>query len=136
MDFIQTGLGDCLVVLPRAIKATRKVKNFNVEKLYTALLLLRDAYQPMRSGLISPEDCEIQMREALFEEGPSLANSNKLASLGYQVEWNGRTILLDRHIKWGRDVKWLIRVYFHYCSASKTVVVGWMPTHLDTDATN
>lgn len=136
LDFVDRHLGPDVIVLPKAIKATRKCLDVNVERLYTALTFLRDNYVPMRKGLISTDAYAAALRDTLFEEVPSLANASKLATMGYEACWEGKTVELERHLKWGRTPKRLIRVYFHYCDKRDKAVIGWMPTHLDTNSTN
>lgn len=136
IKFIKEDLGDHIVVLKRAIKATHKIKDLNYDRLYTALNLLRNAYVPMKRGVLSKEEYEIMLAEASFEETASLSNDDNLSHFGYQATWENRTVKLDRHLKWGRDPKRLVRVYFHYCDVQQIVVVGWMPTHLDNASTN
>lgn len=136
LEFVERGLGPDVIVLPKAIKATRKCLDVNVERLYTALTFLGDSYVPMRKEQISPDAYAAALRDTLFEEQPSLADASKLSTMGYTASWEGRKVELERHLKWGRTPKRLIRVYFHYCDKRHKAVIGWMPTHLDTHSTN
>jgi len=136
LEFVERDLGPDVIVLPKAIKATRKCLDVNVERLYTALTFLRDSYVPMRKEQISPDAYAAALRDTLFEEQPSLADASKLSTMGYTASWEGRKVELERHLKWGRTPKRLIRVYFHYCDKRHKAVIGWMPTHLDTHSTN
>lgn len=136
LEFVERDLGPDVIVLPKAVKSTRKCIDVNVERLYTALAFLRDSYVPMRKEQISPGAYAAALRGTLFEEVPSLADASKLSTMGYTASWEGRKVELERHLKWGRTPKRLVRVYFHYCDKRHKAVIGWMPTHLDTHSTN
>lgn len=134
-DFIASNLGPRVVVLPKAIKETRKATGVNVGRLYDALVVLRDAYVPMRIGAISMDEYTRLLRMARYEETASKSDANQLGK-EYDAYWGAKKIKLNRHLKSGTDPKWLIRIYFYFCEASARVIVGWMPTHLPTSHTN
>ena len=41
-----------------------------------------------------------------------------------------KEVLLDQHLKVGKDIRNLIRIYFFYDSEKDLVVVGSLPEHL------
>ena len=139
VEWAETSLGSHVVVLPKALKETRKTRNVNVPRLHEALLFLRDVYVPMRCGAIDLESYQTALREARFDETPCFANTASANAFdGYWITWKGERRLLDRHLKWGigTQMETMLRVYFHFDAESATVVVGHMPTHLDNWNTN
>jgi hypothetical protein len=55
----------------------------------------------------------------------------------YLVRYVGRRCLLDRHLKKGtsKDERYCFQLYFFWDEESGQVVVGWLPSHLDTRVT-
>ena len=106
--------------------------------IYKALLLLRDQYVPMRlSG--KPEDkaaYESALRELRLEDSAT-GTGWKEHREQYEVSYNGRPRLLERHLKQGttRDLARQFRLYFFWDEDSQVVVVGWLPSHLDNALT-
>ncbi len=51
----------------------------------------------------------------------------------YTISYDGKDVLLDMHLKYGKgsDVN-MIRVYFYYDADKKKSVIGYMPGHLPT----
>jgi hypothetical protein len=133
-------LSGAVEVHNRAIQGAKKSRFEDYTLIYKALLLLRDAYVPMkRDGgfdkKITFEDgCKKLglLEEATFtgvrwgEEGDT-----------YLVRYAGRRCLLDRHLKKGtsKDERFCFRLYFFWDEESEQVVVGWLPSHLDTRIT-
>jgi hypothetical protein len=56
----------------------------------------------------------------------------------YKRQYDGRTIWLDDHLKWGKgfDPATLFRLYFHYDEPTEKVVIGHLPTHLTNRITH
>lgn len=137
--WMDTDLGSNVVVLPKAIRETRRTKNVNIERLHTALVMLRDAYVPMRKGDMEPKAFRSAMRSVRLDEQACFAQTSSiLAFEGYEAIWQGRRIVLDRHIKWGigTQMEKMLRVYFYWDESTHTAVIGHMPTHLDNWNTN
>ncbi len=124
----------------RAIQAAKKSRYEDVTLVYRALLLLRDAYVPMkRDGGLD--------KKALFDKGcQELGLSEEATFTGerwgeqgetYVVRYAGRRCLLDRHLKKGtsKDERYCFRLYFFWDEESEQAVVGWLPSHLDTRIT-
>lgn len=108
--------------------------------LYQSLLLLRNFYVPMRR---KPSDGAKQAYEAEcyrlgLEESGTITDS-RLGEQGdtYIVNYAGRKRTLDRHLKHGtsKDQRFCFRLYFFWDESSEQVVVGWLPSHLDTRQT-
>lgn len=124
----------------RAIQATKKSRYEDIGLIYKALLLLRDGYVPMRrdGGLDKKELFECQCRELGLSEEPTFSG-HRWGEEGdeYKIRYSGRPRLLDRHLKKGntRDERYCFRLYFFWDEDSEQVVVGWLPSHLDTRIT-
>lgn len=121
-----------VVILPKAARAARKASQVDLAKLRTILLFLRDQWVPMvrKAPDVSPEDVHATMVREGLDICKPMKNLRKLRGLGYLGTWQGREVLLDKHVKWGVDPARLIRIYFHYDDVAQVVVIGWMPTHL------
>ena len=126
-----------LVIHEKAIKAA-KVSPFNdIPFAYKALEYLVRYFIPMKQRAPdddSPFQAEITALEELGLErepvGDALKNHRYKQS--YRRLYEGKTIWLDDHLKWGKgfDPATLFRLYFHYHEASGKVIVGHMTTHL------
>jgi hypothetical protein len=115
----------------------KKSRYEDIELIYKALLLLRDGYVPMRrdGGLDKKELFERQCRGlGLSEEATFSGKRWGEEGDTYKVRYAGRPRLLDRHLKkgTGRDERYTFRLYFFWDEDSEQVVVGWLPSHLDT----
>ena len=127
-------------VLPRALRAARKSPYENPSLAYRALLLLRDAYVPMRRGEV--EDGQQRWTDGLMELGLTLTPSFSGSGAGqfgdeYYVDWNGRRRELEWHLKGNssREPRYGFRLYFFWCDDARCPVVGSFPSHLTTNLT-
>ncbi|MBX6329365.1 MAG: hypothetical protein IRY89_12390 [Pseudolabrys sp.] len=124
----------------RALQAVKKSQYEDISLLYKALLLLRDAYVPMKrdGGLDKKRIFEQRCAELGLSEEPTFAGE-RWGEEGdtYKVRYAGRPRLLDRHLKKGssRDERYCFRLYFFWDEDNEQVVVGWLPSHLDTRIT-
>ena len=66
------------------------------------------------------------------------ALNNHRYKQSYRRLYEGKTIWLDDHLKWGGgfDPATLFRLYFHYDEASGKVIVGHLTTHLPNSLTH
>jgi hypothetical protein len=73
-----------------------------------------------------------------LEEGPT-GSGIRAGEQGeeYFVKFGGRRVFLDRHLKKGssRDPRYAFRLYFFWDEENDQVVVGWLPSHLDSRIT-
>lgn len=106
--------------------------------VYKSLLVLRDHYVPMRreGGFEKKQTFENACRELGLDEQPTF-HGTRYGEKGetYFVRYGGRRVLLDRHLKKGtahNDNRRCFRLYF---DEEQHVVVGWLPSHLDTRIT-
>ena len=124
----------------RALQGAKKSKYEDSELIYRALLLLRDYYVPMRRE--GGEERWRKFQEACQELGVSEDASITVSRSGeqgesYYIRYGGQRRLMDRHLKKGtsRDERRCFRLYFFYDDEDQEVVVGWLPSHLDTRST-
>ena len=125
----------------RAIRGVDKSLYEDGSLIYRSLLMLRDHYVPMKreGGLERKQTFERECRTLGIEEQPTF-HGTRYGEEGetYVVRYRGRRALLDRHLKKGsahNDQRYCFRVYFFWDDEEQHVVVGWMPSHLDTRIT-
>ena len=133
-------LSGAVEVHNRAVQAVKKSRYHDFELIYKALLLLRDAYVPMKGdgGLDKKAMFDRHCKELGLSEDPTFSG-DRWGEEGdtYKVRYAGRPRLLDRHLKKGntKDERYCFRLYFFWNEDSEQVVVGWLPSHLDTRIT-
>ena len=124
----------------RALRGARRSIYEDPTLVFRSLLLLRDHYVPMRRLVegASAEAFEQECNALGLTESASISD-NRAGEQGetYFVKFGGRNRKLDRHLKKGdkRDERYCFRLYFFWDEATRQVVVGWVPSHLDTRAT-
>jgi hypothetical protein len=139
-SWCRDNLSGAVEVHNRAIQAVKKSRYQDVELIYKALLLLRDAYVPMKrdGGLDKKWMFESQCGGLGLSEEPTFSG-DRWGEEGdmYKIRYAGRPRLLDRHLKkgTGRDERYCFRLYFFWDEDSGQAVVGWLPSHLDTRIT-
>ena len=131
-------LAGSVQVLNRAYRAAKKAQFEETDFVYRVLQVLRDHYVPMRKGMKEKDDFIEACRELGIEDTPTFSG-NRYGEEGdtYVVEYGGRRRLLDRHVKKGsgRDPRFCFRLYFFWDDDDQQVIVGWLPSHLDTRIT-
>lgn len=122
----------------RAYRGVQKSKLAEPKLIYQALLLLRDHYVPMRreGGAQRKAAYEKACRELQLEDclvGEATRTRRDL----YTVNYGGQPRVLDRHLKRGvaHDEARSFRLYYFWDDETETVVVGWLPSHLDNSMT-
>lgn len=127
-----------VVMTPRAFQGVRKSQYYDVSLIYQALLLFKNHYAPMR--IDGGNDRKKAYDEALaglrLEEGHT-GNAVRFSEDQYTIQYAGRRRVLDRHLKAGtsHDPRYCFRLYFFWEEENQVVVVGWLPSHLDTKVT-
>ena len=136
-SWCEENLSGHVLLLSRAFNGLKKSRLEDTELIYKALILLRDHYVPAR------KEGSKKHREA-FEKGCGElgleeSQSMTVTSAGeerddYYVYYNGKREFLDRHLKKGnnRDPRYCFRLYFFWDEEQGQVVVGWLPSHLNT----
>jgi len=126
---------DRIVILPRAIAETKKALYGDPKRMYAVLEMLAETYRLVK---------ESQMERTLLKEhadrlGVFIGGSVEPTRAGddYFVNYGGRRRFLDQHVGHGssREARFSLRVYYTWCSDTKRVVVGWLPTHLSNSKT-
>jgi len=124
----------------RAYQGIKKSKYQDSKLIYSALLLLRDYYVPMkRNGGAALQDQFITKCNELGLEESATFSGDRWGQEGetYKVNYAGRKRLLDRHLKKGssKDERYSFRLYFFWDDNTEQVIVGWLPSHLDNSMT-
>ncbi|MGP0018262.1 MAG: hypothetical protein ACLPHP_06815 [Candidatus Sulfotelmatobacter sp.] len=135
-----------VMIHPRAVGAAKKSRYGDIALIYSALDLLGTEYWNMRT---SPRElahkrryvCDERLKELGLELSLSISDS-RAGEQGdeYKVIYplgSERKRLLEFHLRKGsdRDERFCLRIYFFWDEAAKKVVVGWLPSHLDTRST-
>lgn len=132
-------LSGCVFLANRALRAAKKSAFQDVALVYRALLILRDHYVPMRlHGDRERKDAyEAALRAEGLEESASFFGT-RASQYGdeYFLDHGGRLRELDRHLKGSnsRDERFGFRIYFFWDESGKQVIIGWLPSHLTTEA--
>lgn len=128
-----------LVLAPKAIRAAAKSDFRQPSLVYESLLLLANEYRQMR---LYGGDCraayEDGLRSLKLTEARSISDS-RVGEQGDEYYVNHplqptRRLFLEDHLRRGndRDQRNTMRIYFAWDKDEHVVVVGWLPSHLDT----
>jgi hypothetical protein len=123
----------------RALRGVKK-SEYDIPKLiYRSLLLLRDYYVPMRreGGIERRAAFDAALSELGLECTPTISET-RAGEEGdtYYIRTPSGRHLLSEHLKKGnsREPRLCFRCYFFWDETRQQVVVGWLPSHLDTRA--
>lgn len=128
---------DRIIVLPRAISETKKSNYADPDLLYAALEILADAYPKVRAGDLPRDELITRCQPLGFFIGGSVEPTRAgEAGNEYFVRWGGRRRFLDMHMGRGnsRDPRRCLRIYFFYDEDIRSIVVGWLPSHLSNSS--
>ena len=120
----------------RAVRAIKSASFEDVSLVGKAIELLGTTYHRMRTEGGKPlrEVFDGELRELRLQETPSLSRGRQgMARDDFSLEWSGRKLTLDRHLKNNaktRDPKLCFRLYFAWDDESSQVVIGHLPGHL------
>jgi len=146
-EWVTSNHGATVILHPRAKNAVNKSRFEDIALIYQGVELLAREYHTMRTT--SPEHaernralCDKRLQELGFELAPSISQS-RAGEEGdeYRVYYPPGQLekkrTLDLHLKKGsdRDERFCLRIYFFWDDDSAKVVIGWLPSHLDTRAT-
>jgi hypothetical protein len=128
-----------LEIMPRAARALNKSKHPNPERIAASLRLLAEGKHACYSGI------DRSASHTAFENGlldlrlrDTFTNAEQLVGRtgeAYVINYNGRRLLLDRHLasqSSGFGDPRLIRIYYTYDRRTQKIVVGYLPDHLPT----
>ena len=122
----------------RALGALRGAAFEDVALVGKAIELLGTTYHEIKTegGRPSRDIYDAQLRELRLQEAPGLsATAQGRARDDFSIEWKGRRLTLDRHLKNNartRDPKLCFRLYFTWDDKSGQVLIGHLPGHMKT----
>ncbi|CAN7639741.1 hypothetical protein LJR129_004941 [Acidovorax sp. LjRoot129] len=127
-----------IVIMQRAISATKRSTFEQPALLYECLELLANEYTQVKTGKADRNAFRDKARSIGIDFGGSVDPSvaGEMGEL-YFVRRGGRRRFLDQHLIKGnaRDPRFCMRVYFCYDEEEQKVIVGHMPSHLPTSYT-
>ena len=122
----------------RALRAVKSAEFEDVGLVGKAIELLGGTYYRMKSegGKELRDLFDEELRGLRLLETPSLSPDRQgKARDDFSMEWNGRRLTLDRHLKNNaktRDPKHCFRLYFAWDDTTRQVVIGHLPGHMKT----
>lgn len=141
-DWVKKHLKGRLIFHSRAVQSSKTGVYEDIGLVYESLLLLAKAYRDMRLGQKdAKEEWDRELRRLGLECSGSISKS-RAGQEGdtYFVQYPpGATQwkFLELHLKKGstKDDRFCLRIYFFWDDDTQQVVVGWLPSHLETRAT-
>ena len=130
-----------VVVTPRAARAAKRSQFQDIPAAYKALMFLANEYRAMRlEGGNDRVECADDALQQLRLQNEPTGDETRLREIGdeFLVDWRGRKRLLGWHLKNGgntRDPMRCFRLYYFWDDEEELVVVGYLPSHLETRAT-
>ena len=127
-----------IVCAGRALRALKSARFEDVALVGKAVALLGTTYHRMKTegGMELREAFEDEMRELKLQETPSISPDRQgKARDGFEIEWEGKRLTLDRHLKNNsgtRDPRRCLRIYFAWDEDTAKVVIGHLPGHMRT----
>lgn len=124
---------DRIIILPRAIAATKKSDYHQASHVFEALEVLAEVYPAVKAGTMDRTELKRRCTEAFLDIGGSVDRSVAgEAGDEYFIRWRGERRFLDQHLGRGnaRDPRFSMRIYFTWDEVDSVCVVGWMPSHL------
>jgi hypothetical protein len=121
----------------RAYQGIKRSEYHDHSFVYQSLLLLKNFYVPMRRhpGTDAKQKYDDECKKLGLQESGTISDE-RLGEQGdtYIVNYAGERRILDRHLKRGisKDRRKCFRLYFFWDDENEQVVVGWLPSHLDT----
>ena len=120
----------------RALRSLRSAAFEDVALVGKAIELLGTTYHEIKTegGKASRETYEDELRELRLQDAPGLSpTAQGRARDDFSIEWNGRSLTLDRHLKNNaktRDPRHCFRLYFTWDDKDGQVVIGHLPGHM------
>ena len=141
-DWVEDQLAGRLVFHPRAVQCVKKARYEDVPLVYQCLLLLAGPYRNMRLGHDGAKkawDEGLARFELRFDKSISKERAGEQGEtyfVRYPLGSNQRQFL-ELHLRKGttKDDRYCMGIYFFFDEDSSQVVVGSLPSHLDTRAT-
>ena len=127
-----------IVLAGRALRSLKSARFEDVALVGRAVALLGTTYHRMKTegGAELRETFEHELRELRLQETPSIRPDRQgKARDGFEIEWEGRRLTLERHLKNNsgtRDPRRCLRIYFAWDEDTARVVIGHLPGHMRT----
>jgi len=139
-DWVQDHFEGRVELHTRAKKALKAAVYKDLGLVCRAIAGLATTYVEMRrnGGPDTRRAWEEFLRFQHIEQSKSVSDSRLGEDRSeYEVEFRGKKQLLEWHLKTGtsRDEREALRIYFFYLEDAQQVVIGWLPSHLNTRAT-
>lgn len=143
-DWIDEHLAARVVLHPRALKGLKNADYSDVPLVYNTLLLLANEYREMKikGGADAKRAFDRRREELRLEPISAPISKTRAGEEGdeYYVRYpnnSGAKRFLESHLKKGtsRKTSEAFRIYFFWDEENKVVVIGWLPSHLDTRIT-
>ena len=141
-DWVEANLAGRLVLHPRAVQGIKKAVYQDVRLVYQALLLLAGEYRDMR--LAYKENAKQLWEEGMKRLELRFGGSITRERAGEQGETyfvrypfgTNQRQFLEFHLRKGKtkNDQVCLGVYFFWDEDTSQVVVGWLPSHLETRA--
>jgi hypothetical protein len=141
-DWVEQYLSGRLILLSRAKRGIKTARYEDVPLVYESLLLLANSYRNMKLGESgAKEEWEMGLARLGLDFDRSISKE-RVGQEGedYFVRYppdKETTRILEFHLRKGttRDERYCLRIYFFWDEENQLVVVGWLPSHLDTRGT-
>ena len=127
-----------VVLSGRALRSLKSTRFEDVALVGKAVALLGTTYHRMKTegGTELREAFGDELRELKLQETPSISPDRQgKARDGFEIEWEGKRLTLDRHLKNNsgtRDPRRCLRIYFAWDEDTAKVVIGHLPGHMRT----
>jgi len=146
--WVDSYFADRLFLHARAVRAIKDATFENIVLVYETLKLLADAYWPMKANQEQDQrqtlsnNWEEGIKRLRLEYNPHSITQNRLGefreayTINYRIGQSSRQVL-GPHLKFGsaKDDRYCMRIYFLWDDDRQLVVIGHLPSHLDTRAT-
>ena len=143
--WVAKNLSERLLILPPALHNAKNSAFDDPDLVYRSLKLLAEEYWELRvkGGPERKRKWHSALEDLGLTIAPSISKSRAGEQRGeYYVSYPvgsspGNTRFLEQHLKKGndRDERFCFRLYFFWDKTRRLVVVGWLPSHLETRAT-
>lgn len=138
-DWVERRFASRLVLHSRALKGLKNAVYENVSLVCDTLVLLATVYRDMRLGHAGAKEQWESGLQSLNLEFAGAITETRAGEEGdtyyllYPPHSNERC-LLEFHVRKGnsRDQRHCLRVYYFWHAPTQQVVVGWLPSHLNT----
>lgn len=137
-DWLKSNVLPNVVVTTKAWRAMRKVRYVDMERLCRTLCLLDGPYADMRAGIDGARAKWLEGLKELRLDNKKQSEGGKSIRGGaeYRFTHEGYTWEMDWHLRGlesiHNDHERLLRIYYAFDEKSGRVLIGHMPTHLQT----